>query len=160
MNRVKYFQIVKENRPKTHRFKDCFLAFFGGGTIGLLSQALIDFLNKTLNYEMAQAMAFTSLLLVCFSSVLTVLSIYNSLGQTFGAGLFVPITGFSNSMVSSSLEGKSEGFVVGIGGRIFSLAGSVIAFGPLTTLVSFKYVSLKIIVRLLIIRLQKKIIHI
>ena len=142
MNRVRYFQIVKDNKPKTHRFKDCLLAFLCGGTIGLISQLLIDLFSKVFNFESTISMSLASLTLVCFSSILTVLSLYNSLGQIFGAGLFVPITGFSNSMVSSSLEGKSEGFVVGIGGRIFSLAGSVICYGVFfsTFVVLIRYV--------------------
>lgn len=129
MNRVRYYQIVKENRPKRHKIRDCLLAFLCGGTIGLISQLLIDLFSKVLNQEINTSIALSSLTLVCISSILTVFSLYNSLGQRFGAGLFVPITGFSNSMVSSSIEGKSEGFIQGIGGRVFSLAGSVICYG-------------------------------
>lgn len=142
MNRVRYFQIVKENRPKTHRFRDCFLAFLCGGSIGVVSQLLIDLFNKVFMLDIQTAMALSSLTLVCISSVLTVLSLYNSLGQIFGAGLFVPITGFSNSMVSSAIEGKSEGFICGIGSRVFSLAGSVICYGVFvsTFVVLIRYV--------------------
>ena len=128
MNKIVFSQIVKENKPRNYYIKECFLAFFGGGLIGLLSQGLIDFYIY-LKIEEQTSIALTSLTLVSLSALLTVLSLYRYLGQLFGAGLFVPISGFSNSMCSSSLEGKTEGFIQGIGSRIFSLAGSVISYG-------------------------------
>ena len=128
MYKFVFTQIVKQNKPKKKFYKEYFLAFFIGGIIGVIAQGLKDiFIMLELEEDIASTMS--SLVLISISSVLTFLSIYSPLGQVFGAGLFVPITGFSNSVVSSSLEGKSEGFIKGIGGRIFSLAGSVIAYG-------------------------------
>ena len=129
MNRVRYYQIVKDNKPKTKRFIKCLLAFLCGGTIGLLNQFLIDLYINVFQCEQENAFLLSGLTLVLIATILTVTNIYSKLAQIFGAGIFVPITGFSNSMVSSALEGKTEGFVPGIGCKIFTLAGSVISYG-------------------------------
>ena len=128
MNKFIFSHIVKQNQPKKHFLKEYVLAFFIGGFIGVLAQGLKDiYILLELEEEIASTMS--SFTIISIASILTVLSFYKSLGQIFGAGLFIPITGFSNSMVSSSLEGKSEGLIKGIGSRIFSLSGSVIAYG-------------------------------
>ena len=75
------------------------------------------------------AFSLSSISLVFIVAMLTSLGLYNNLGQIFSAGLFIPISGFSNSMVSAAIEGRSEGLIYGIGSRIFSLAGSVIIYG-------------------------------
>ena len=87
----------------------------------------IDLLLFNIEYNLA--LPLSSITLVLIAAILTALSIYNDLGQIFGAGLFIPITGFSNSMVSASIEGKSEGLIYGIGTTLFSLSGSVICYG-------------------------------
>ena len=128
MNKFIFSHIVKQNKPKKHFLKECVLAFLIGGFLGVLAQGLKDiFLHFEIEEDVASTLS--SFTIISISSLLTFLSLYSPLGQLFGAGLFIPITGFSNSVVSSSLEGKSEGFVKGIGSRIFSLAGSVIAYG-------------------------------
>ena len=98
MNRVRYYQIVKENRPKTHRFRDCLLAFLCGGTIGLLTQFLIDILSNYFDLQTSTTLA--SLIFVCIASVLTVLSIYSPLGQIFGAGLFNLMISILTSLIT------------------------------------------------------------
>ncbi|MBE6142697.1 MAG: SpoVA/SpoVAEb family sporulation membrane protein [Erysipelotrichaceae bacterium] len=128
MNKIVFSKIVKDNKPKKYYFKEYLLAFLGGGLIGLISQGLID-LYVYLGINEDIAIVLTSLTLVSVTALLTVLSLYKYLGQLFGAGLFVPISGFSNSMCSSSIEGKTEGYIAGVGSRIFSLAGSVISYG-------------------------------
>ena len=128
MNKFIFSHIVKQNKPKKHFLKECVLAFLFGGLLGVLAQGLKD-IFLLLEIEEDVSSTLSSFTIIFISSILTYLSIYSSLGQIFGAGLFIPITGFSNSVVSSSLEGKSEGFVKGIGSRIFSLSGTVIAYG-------------------------------
>ena len=128
MNKIVFSQIVKKNKPKRYYVKECILAFLGGGLVGVISQGLID-LYIYLGLEKDIAVSLSGLSIVAITSLLTVLSIYSKIGQIFGAGLFVPISGFSNSVVSSALEGKTEGFIQGIGSRILSLAGSVISYG-------------------------------
>ena len=128
MNKVVFTYIVKENKPKRSFFKEYLLAFLCGGMIGVLAQGFTDFYSY-LGLEVTDSQTMAGLSIVAITGLLTVLSIYKELAQLFGAGLFVPISGFSNSMVSSSFEGKSEGFIQGIGSRTFSLAGSVIVYG-------------------------------
>ena len=128
MNKVVFSYIVKQNKVKKSFLKEYLLAFLCGGIIGVISQGFIDF-YVYLGLTLAESQTMSGLTIVSITGLLTVLSIYKDLAQIFGAGLFVPISGFSNSMVSSSIEGKSEGFIAGIGGRIFSLAGSVIVYG-------------------------------
>ena len=127
MNKIVFNEIVKDDKNK-YNLQKYLLAFLGGGSMGLLSQVLI-YIFERLNLENDTAMALASLTIVSIVSILTVLGFYNKLGQIFGAGLFIPISGFSNAMTSSAYEGKSEGLINGIGGRVFSLTGSVIAYG-------------------------------
>lgn len=134
MNKVEFNQIVKKHSKNTSLVKDGLLAFLGGGLMGLISQGLIDLYHLVFKIELDISFALSSGTIVLIASILTMLSFYNDLGQIFGAGLFIPISGFSNSMVSASIEGRSEGPIFGIGSRIFSLSGSVIAFSVSFTL--------------------------
>ena len=128
MNQIVFRHIVKENEPKSNNLFYCVLAFLGGGVIGILSQGLID-LFVILGFEISLAYTLSSSVIVILVGVCTLLNVYSKLGQVFGAGLFVPISGFANASISSALEGRSEGFISGIGSRIFSLTGSVISYG-------------------------------
>ena len=129
MNKIGFLNIVKKQPKNKNLLKDCLIAFLGGGCLGLLSQGLIDLYSNVFNIEYTLSLSLSSITLVFIAAILTALSIYNDLGQIFGAGLFIPITGFSNSMVSASIEGKSEGLIYGIGTTLFSLSGSVICYG-------------------------------
>lgn len=135
MNKAEFDQIVKKHSKNTNLVKDGLLAFLGGGIMGLISQGLIDLYHLVFNIELDISFALSSGTIVLIASILTMLSFYNDLGQIFGAGLFIPITGFSNSMVSASIEGRSEGPIFGIGSRTFSLSGSVIIFSVSFTLI-------------------------
>lgn len=129
MDKDTFYEIVKKNQIKNNIYKDGFLSFLGGGLLGILSQGLVDIYSLSLGLDIQMAFSLSSITIVFIVATLTSLGLYNNLGQIFGAGLFIPISGFSNSMVSASLEGRSEGPIYGIGSRIFSLAGSVIIYG-------------------------------
>ena len=136
MNKEKFLEIVnKEKKNKKKRLLPLFIAFIVGGIMGVISQGLIDFANKILKLEMSESYAFSSIVIVLIVAILTFTSIYPKLGQLFGAGLFIPTSGFSNSMVSSSMEGKDEGLILGIGKTMFALAGSVIAYGVFSSVI-------------------------
>ena len=135
MNKDIFANIAAKNKVKPNSYKNGFFAFLGGGILGLLAQGLIDLYSKVFNLSMDLSIPLSSISLVLFAAILTFVTIYNDLGQIFGAGLFIPITGFSNSMVSSALEGRPEGLIFGIGSRIFSLSGSVICYGVLSSFV-------------------------
>ena len=135
MNKDIFANIAAKNKVKPNSYKNGIFAFLGGGILGLLAQGLIDLYSKVFNLSMDLSIPLSSISLVLFAAILTFVTIYNDLGQIFGAGLFIPITGFSNSMVSSALEGRPEGLIFGIGSRIFSLSGSVICYGVLSSFV-------------------------
>lgn len=135
MNKEIFKDIANKNKVKPNYYKNGFFAFLGGGLLGLLAQGLIDLYNKVFNLSMDLSIPLSCATIVLLAAILTFTTIYNDLGQIFGAGLFIPITGFSNSMVSSAIEGKPEGLIFGIGSRIFSLAGSVICYGVLSSFI-------------------------
>ena len=99
-----------------------------GGAICTLGQALCN-LYQSLGLELPQARTGVSISLIFLSALLTALGLYDKIAQHAGAGTLVPITGFANSMVSPALEFKSEGFVNGLGAKLFSIAGPVLVYG-------------------------------
>lgn len=129
MSIEEYKSITKKILPKTMTFKKLFLSFFVGGLIGLLAQILIMFYSsfESINYSEASSLMMVTFIFI--SSLLTGLGVFDKLVTMFGAGLIVPITGFSHSTTSSALEYKKEGLVNGIGSNIFKLSGTVILYG-------------------------------
>lgn len=124
----KYNDYVKKMTPKTNCFWNCCKAFFVGGSICLLGEALNQFYASMGNDKELAGM-YGMLTLIGLSILLTGLNIYQKLGQFGGAGSIVPITGFANSVVSPAIEFKAEGQVFGIGCKIFNIAGPVILYG-------------------------------
>lgn len=129
MNLEKYRKAVAKNQKKEPWIRDCLFAFVSGGIMGLIGQGLMDLYEQGLHLTTAEAAALMAMTVVFLTSLLTLFGIYKHLGKICGAGLFLPTTGFANSITSSSMEGRDEGFVVGIGGQMFALAGSVITYG-------------------------------
>lgn len=129
MKQQKYAQLEKEISPKTPLLKNLIRAFLTGGFICLIGQFValfyityFDFTERTASNPTVATMVFLSMLLTGFGY-------YKKIAQFGGAGSAVPITGFGNAVVSAAIEHKSEGYVLGVGGNIFKLAGSVIVFG-------------------------------
>ena len=128
MTEKEYGKLVKDMSPKSPIWKDCLNAFWIGGLICTLGQlALNGFtalgLNKT------NAGTATSMSLVALSALLTGLSIYDDIAKVAGAGTLVPITGFANSIAAPAVEFKTEGFILGVGAKMFTIAGPVIVYG-------------------------------
>lgn len=107
---------------------NCLKAFLVGGLICFIGEGLMK-LYIALGLDVATASNTTTATLVLVACLLTGLGVYDTIGQWAGAGTAVPVTGFANSIASSALEHKSEGWVLGVGGNMFKLAGSVITFG-------------------------------
>lgn len=103
-------------------------AFVIGGLICLIGQGILE-LYKATGFEKDEAAALTSLTLVLFSAVLTGLGLYPKVAKHGGAGTLVPITGFANAVVSPAIEFKTEGWVLGVGAKVFAIAGPVILYG-------------------------------
>lgn len=133
MEQKNYEQIIKDNKIKDHKTKKAFMAFFGGGIIGLLGQILITiFIN--LGFSLADSTNYMMITVIGLTAILTGFGIIDLLTPIFGGGMFVPITGFANAMSSAALEGKSEGLILGIGSNIFKLVGSVLTYGIVSAL--------------------------
>lgn len=129
MDKQKYAKIEQEITPSTPILKNIIRAFLTGGTICLIAQFIavfymtfFDFTERTASNPTIATMIFVSMLLTGFG-------LYKKIGQFGGAGGAVPITGFGNAVISAAIEHKSEGYVLGVGGNMFKLAGSVILFG-------------------------------
>lgn len=132
---LKYEKLQQKHELKRPVLKNCIKAFFVGGTICLIGQAItyfyiyfFDFTEKTAGNPTVATMVFLALLLTGFG-------VYDRLGQFAGAGSAVPVTGFGNAVISSAIEHRTEGYVLGVGGNMFKLAGSVIVFGVFSAFV-------------------------
>lgn len=128
VSKQEYAQRVKDASPNSPIFKDCLLAFLFGGAICTLGQALFN-LYQNFGVEMKDARALVSISLIFLSAALTAVGWYDNIAKHAGAGTLVPITGFANSMVSPAMEFKSEGFITGLGSKLFVVSGPVLVFG-------------------------------
>lgn len=127
LNPKEYAHMVRRASPPSPVARDCLWAFFVGGGICLLGEGLRQFYLHW--YDQSMAGTLTSISLIFLSAVCTVPGWYQKLAAKAGAGTLVPITGFANSVVSPAIEFKAEGWVTGVGARIFGIAGPVIAYG-------------------------------
>ena len=128
MTEKQYGRLVKEMSPKSPMGRDCFNAFWIGGLICVLGQLLMNGYGA-LGMEEEQAGTAASMSLVALSALLTGLSVYDDIAKHAGAGTLVPITGFANSIAAPAVEFKTEGFVLGVGAKMFTIAGPVIVYG-------------------------------
>lgn len=123
-----YDVIVKQASPPTKSYKTIPLAFLIGGAICTLGEAFIN-LYLSLGMEKDAASATASITLIFIAVLLTGLNVYDDIAKFGGAGTLVPITGFANAVASPALEFKSEGYILGLGAKLFAIAGPVIAYG-------------------------------
>lgn len=123
-----YRNYVDKKSPNSPILKNCFNAFWVGGLICSIGQIIFDFCTfKGMDVTISNTIV--SIVLIGISAFLTGLNIFNKIGKFAGAGSLVPITGFANSIVSPAIEYKSEGYVMGVGGKMFTVAGPVLVFG-------------------------------
>lgn len=128
MTEKEYGALVKEMSPKSPMWKDCLNAFLIGGLICTLGQGLMN-LYTWWGLDKEGAGTAVSMSLVVLSALLTGLSLYDNIAKYAGAGTLVPITGFANSIAAPAVEFKTEGFVLGVGAKMFTIAGPVIVYG-------------------------------
>ena len=128
MNNQQYNQYVSAKADPSPLWKDCLWAFCVGGAICAGGQGLLA-LYQSWGADQEDAAAWVSISLIFLASLLTGLGVFDSIAKRAGAGTLVPITGFSNAMVSPALEFKSEGFITGTGAKLFTVAGPVLAYG-------------------------------
>ena len=123
-----YGELAKRVSPPSSMAKTIPMAFLIGGAICTLGEALLN-MYAALGFSQDDAGALTSMSLIFLSALLTGLKLYDRIAQHAGAGTLVPITGFANSIVSPALEFKSEGYVLGLGAKMFVIAGPVLVYG-------------------------------
>ncbi len=129
-----YLDYVDKKSPNSPILKNCFNAFWVGGLICSIGQIIFDFC-KYKGLEDTACSTIVSITLIGVAALLTALNIFNKIGKFAGAGSLVPITGFANSIVSPAIEYKSEGYVMGVGGKMFTVAGPVLVFGISTSVI-------------------------
>lgn len=130
-----YQQLQKRHELKRPVVKNCIKAFLVGGIICTIGQAISYFYIYFFNFTEQTAGNPTVATMVFISLLLTGFGVYDHIGQYAGAGSAVPVTGFGNSVISAAIEHRTEGFVLGVGGNMFKLAGTVILFGVFSAFV-------------------------
>ena len=134
-----YQNYVEKKSPNSPIFKNCFNAFWVGGLICSIGQIIYDYFIFR-NFSLELTGTIVSISLIFLSSFLTALNLFNRIGKFAGAGSLIPITGFANSIISPAMEYKSEGYIMGVGAKMFTVAGPVLVFGiSASILVGFLY---------------------
>ena len=133
MDKKTYEKFVKARTPRSPIGKNCAFAFLIGGTICALAEGLFH-LYLALSVPEEQVKTLVPVTLVFLAALLTGLGVFDDIARFAGAGTLVPITGFSNAVASPAIESKSEGFILGVGAKIFTIAGPVIVYGVLSSI--------------------------
>ncbi len=134
MDKKQYSRLVSSLSPKSHKIKDFFAAFLVGGIICALGEVLIY--AYTLNgVSSDESRVCASVTLVFFAVLLTGLGVFDKIAKFAGAGTLVPITGFANAVSSPAIEFKSEGLILGTGVNMFKIAGPVIVYGTVASVI-------------------------
>lgn len=129
-----YQNYVDKKSPNSPILKNCFNAFWVGGLICTIGQIILN-ICKERGFNTETSGTIVSILLIGIAAFLTGLNLFNKIGKFAGAGSLIPITGFANSIVSPAMEYKSEGYVMGVGGKMFTVAGPVLVFGISTSII-------------------------
>ena len=129
-----YQEYVDKKTPNSPILKNCFNAFWVGGLICTIGQIILN-ICKERGFDTQASGTIVSILLIGIAAFLTGLNLFNKIGKFAGAGSLVPITGFANSIVAPSIEFKSEGYVMGVGSKMFTIAGPVLVFGICTSII-------------------------
>ena len=135
MTEQEYRTMSQKASPASPVFTNCLKAFAVGGALCTVGEAAAQACRLWLGAQDKEARLIASLLLVLLSVVLTALHVYDDIARHAGAGTLVPITGFANAVASPAIEFKTEGFILGVGAKLFSVAGPVIAYGVVASVV-------------------------
>ena len=131
MTKETYKKYADARAPRSPLLRDCTRAFLVGGLICCIAQALTDTYTKLCGMEKQDAGTLTAATLVLAAAILTGLGVFDRIAKFAGAGTLVPITGFANAVVSPAIDAKSEGLILGVGAKVFSVAGPVLLYGTL-----------------------------
>lgn len=128
LDQERYNKLLEQKSPNSPLWKDCLKAFLFGGVICTIGEGVSNFWQSR-GMETADAAAATAITMVFLGGLLTCLHLYGKIARHAGAGTLVPITGFANAIVSPAMEFKSEGLVLGVGAKLFVIAGPVLVYG-------------------------------
>lgn len=134
MSNNEYVKYTESKAPESKVLRNSIFAFLTGGTICAIGQAFIN-LYKYLGLDQETASTLATVTLIFLSALFTGLNLYPKLAKYAGAGTLVPVTGFANAVTAPAIESRTEGFVLGVGAKIFTIAGPVILFGTLSSVV-------------------------
>ena len=129
-----YKKMAQKASPPTNVFKNCVFAFLVGGLICVLGELSAD-LFVFIGADIKTAKTFATITLIFLAALFTGIGIYDDIAKKAGAGTLVPITGFSNAIVSPAIEYKTEGFIFGVGAKMFTIAGPVIVYGTVASII-------------------------
>ena len=121
-------RLIEKHSPRSPLLKNCVSAFLVGGTVCLIGEGLLSLL-LSLGLEQDDALPLVSASLILLAAVMTCLGVFDRIAKRAGAGTLLPVTGFSNAVVSEAMDSASEGLLLGVGAKIFTVAGPVILFG-------------------------------
>ena len=133
VNTDEYSRMVSQMTPPSRHLRGCIRAFWVGGLICSIGQAL-SLLAEKLQLSELTAPMFTSVVLIFLGTTLTGIGVYDKIGRYAGAGSIVPITGFANSIAAPAIEFRREGIIMGIGARIFQISGPVLTYGIVSSM--------------------------
>ena len=129
MDKKTYARYVEARAPRSPLWRDCLHAFLVGGGICLLAEGIIQVLVSVFSFSRDVASAWSSIALVVIAVTLTAVGVFDKIAKFAGGGTLVPITGFANAVASPAIDSRSEGFVLGVGAKIFTVAGPVLLYG-------------------------------
>ena len=129
MNNEEYDKLIKKHIKEENIFKNMLIAFISGGLIGSLGQVLTNIFLNYFNFTISDSYLLTFTFFIVVGSILTGSGVFDKVLSICKCGLIVPSTGFANTMTSSAMDARSEGFIKGIGASIFKLTGSIILYG-------------------------------
>ena len=132
IDKKQYKKYAEAHAPKSPLIKDCVRAFLFGGGICILAQALTNIYLACFDISKDTAGTLTSVSLIFIAVTLTAFGVFDKIAQRAGAGTLVPITGFANAVVSPAIDSKAEGFILGVGAKIFTVAGPVLLYAMLS----------------------------
>ncbi len=135
LTKHEYQQLVEKKAPKSRKLRNVVTAFITGGTICAIGQVVMMCV-ESLGADKETQGAVTSIVMIFLGAFLTGINIYDNISKFGGAGALVPITGFSNSIVSPAMEYKKEGYIMGVGAKMFLIAGPVLVYGIFASVIA------------------------
>ena len=129
MDKKTYARYVQARAPRSPLLKNCLHAFLVGGGICLFAEGVIQLFTRVGGMARDTASAWSSIILVFVAVTLTAIGVFDKIAKFAGGGTLVPITGFANAVASPAIDSRSEGFVLGVGAKIFTVAGPVLLYG-------------------------------